>query len=105
MKKPLLDHSWKTIGDRNELSPGFIDSKITELDDIFKRIEAAEGLDVARNVTDGGLIRHALVRCKEHFKSGATFNGDDYYIFFQFASAGAKKTQEMIDENFEHLRL
>lgn len=105
MKHPLLDHSWKTIGDKNELSKECIEAKIVELDTIFQKIERAEGAEIAHNTTDHGLIKHALVRCREYFNGNGSVSDNDYHIFFGYASNEAGKMQEMIDENQQHLKL
>jgi hypothetical protein len=103
MKTLFIDHSLKTIGDMNELSQTFIEVKIKELDAIFAKLEKAEGSEIAKNITDDGMIKHALVRCLDYFNGSGNIDGNDYFIFYSYAYCKAEAMVKMIDENYLHL--
>ncbi|MCW8158816.1 hypothetical protein D7243_21855 [Stutzerimonas stutzeri] len=104
MKRPLYDHLWTKIIERNSLAEGALEQKIKEHEEIYTAIESAEGKDAAKNVMDLGLIGHCLARCLEHLRGGP-ITEKDYYVFYGYASNAAKKSEEIIDNELSHLGL
>lgn len=105
MKRPLYDHIWTKIVERNSLAEGVLQQKIKEHEDVFSAIANAEGNDVARNVMDDGLIGHCLARCLEHLNGSSSVTEKDYYVFYSYASKAAKESEQIIDKELQHLGL
>ena len=105
MKRPLYDHIWTKIIERNSLAEGVLKQKIKEHEEIFTAIEKTEGKDAARNVMDDGLIGHCLARCLEHLNGSGSVTEKDYYVFYGYASKAAKESEKTVDKELSHLGL
>lgn len=105
MKKPLVDHWWSKISERESVGLAAAKDKLQALSELEEAIRSSEGSDAVRNVLADGLIRRALERCIEIHEGGSELDHSDLSIYYNYASAAAAQSEKIIDEELPHLGL
>lgn len=105
MQKPLVDHWWTKIAEREEVGLTAAKDKLRELAEIERAISDAEGTDVMRNVLADGQIRRALERCIQIHEGDTLLDESDRSIYYNYATTAAKDSERIIDEELAYLEL
>lgn len=106
MKKPILDHSWKSILNRDELSKICLKDKLKQLQEIAAVIQSNYDESTVINVMDNGKIIYALKRALEYLENPQGYLTEkDFFIYYSYASSEAKNTEKIIDDELAHLGL
>ncbi|WP_249584369.1 hypothetical protein [Pseudomonas viridiflava] len=98
MAVKLVDRLWSKILDRDAFAKQALKEKIIEVQQLEETIKLNEGPEVAKVALKDGLIVHALQRCLENLQGSRTVTEQDYWVNYEFATAAAKKTEEILNE-------
>ncbi|WP_240997622.1 hypothetical protein [Pseudomonas viridiflava] len=98
MAVKLVDRLWSKILDRDAFAKQALKEKIIEVQQLGETIKLNEGPEVAKVALKDGLIVHALQRCLENLQGSRTVMEQDYWVNYEFATAAAKKAEEILDE-------
>jgi hypothetical protein len=98
MAVKLVDRLWSKILDRDAFAKQALKEKIIEVQQLEETIKLNEGPEVAKVALKDGLIVHALQRCLENLQGSRTVTEQDYWVNYEFATAAAKKAEEILNE-------
>lgn len=98
MAVKLVDRLWSKILDRDAFAKQALKEKIIEVQQLEETIKLNEGPEVAKVALKDGLIVHALQRCLENLQGSRTVTEQDYWVNHEFATAAAKKAEEILNE-------
>ena len=106
MRKPIIDHSWNSILEGDELAKICLIKKIEQLVEMSDTIRSHYDENTVANVMDNGNILYALNKALEYLEDpNSPLTETDFYIYYSFASDEAKNSERIIDEELSELGL
>ncbi|MFV0934006.1 hypothetical protein [Pseudomonas jessenii] len=98
MTVKLFDHLWTKIIGRDAFAKAALRKKIAAVQQLEESIRSKKGEEASRNVLNDGLIVHALKRCLENLEGSSTVTEQDFWVFYEFATTAARKSERILNE-------
>lgn len=103
MNRALWDHSFKIIGDMNELSPTFIRDKLVQLNALRSALIARGDEDAATTIVKP-YIDAFLERCLDRYEGGRHIGDGKYIEYFNYAANAAVAVDERLSQKYQDLQ-
>ncbi|MEF9673981.1 hypothetical protein QNM99_24965 [Pseudomonas sp. PCH446] len=105
MKKPIVDHIWTKIADRDYIGKVAAQQKLDEVQRLSNDISQSEGIDIDKSALGLGFIEIALLRCRQCHENDndSRFTNDDLHINYSYATEAMYKAEEIIGNKLDHL--
>ncbi|MBD8725791.1 hypothetical protein IFT43_20715 [Oxalobacteraceae sp. CFBP 13708] len=102
MARALWDHTFKTIGDQNDLSEGCIREKLTQVAALRAALAAEAGQHVAADIIKPSL-EACLEVCLRKFEPAQHVSGERYGENYNYAANAAMAIDEQVSQNYSSL--
>ena len=102
MARAIWDHTFKTIGDQNDLSEGCIREKLTQVAALRAALTAEAGQEVAADIIRPSL-EACLEMCLRKFEPAQNMSGEKYAENYNYAANAAIGVDEQVSQNYSGL--